>query len=384
MILNNVTLVDNNDLVNVQISGNTITNVTSADISYKTDPIQLTFDNALAFPGLINSHDHLDFNLFPQLGNKIYSSYTEWGKYIHENYKEDISKVLKVPLLLREQWGIIKNLICGVTTVVNHGERLQTPNPLITVYEQYYCLHSVQFEKKWKLKLNNPLKRKLPVVIHVGEGRDEVSHREIDQLIKWNLLKKTLIGIHAVAMSEDQAKSFNAIVWCPQSNYFLLDKTAPIKRLKNNLPILFGTDSTLTGNWDIWDHISLARKTEMLTDRELYHSLNINAATIWKTNNKEISINQDADIVVAEKKNNQKGVGAFFSIEPKDILLVIHQGNIRLFDATLYSQLTQTDLSGFSKIYVEGVCKYIRGDVPALMNSIKQYYPEADFPITIN
>lgn len=384
MVLNNVTLIDNNNPVNVQISGNIITNVTGADISYKTDPVQLTFDNALIFPGLINSHDHLDFNLFPQLGNKIYSSYTEWGKYIHENYKEDISKVLKVPLLLREQWGIIKNLICGVTTVVNHGERLQTSDPLITVHEQYYCLHSVQFEKKWKLKLNNPFKRRLPVVIHVGEGRDEVSHREIDQLIKWNLLKKTLIGIHAVAMSDDQAKSFNAVVWCPQSNYFLLDKTAPVKRLKNYIPILFGTDSTLTGNWDIWDHISLARKTEMLTDTELYNSLNINAATIWKTNNNEIDINQDADIVIATRKDNENGMDAFFSIEPKDILLVLHKGNIRLFDAALYSQLTQTDLSGFSKIYIEGVCKYVQGDVPALMNNIKQYYPEADFPVTIN
>ncbi|HEY1165598.1 MAG TPA: hypothetical protein VGE90_10535, partial [Chitinophaga sp.] len=30
----------------------------------------LHFDNCIAFPGLINSHDHLDFDLFPQLGNR--------------------------------------------------------------------------------------------------------------------------------------------------------------------------------------------------------------------------------------------------------------------------------------------------------------------------
>jgi len=382
MVLNNVTLVDSNDPVNVQISRDKIVGVFDTPIKNQVDALQLTFDDALIFPGLVNSHDHLDFNLFPQLGNKIYSSYTEWGKYIHENYKEEIAKVLKVPIELREQWGIIKNMICGVTTVVNHGERLKTRDTLINVYEQYYCLHSVQFEKKWKLKLNNPLKTKLPVVIHIGEGRDKAAYKEIDQLIYWNLLHKTLVGIHAVAMSDEQAKKFTAVVWCPQSNYFLLDKTARIKQLKNYTPILFGTDSTLTGNWDIWDHISLARKTEMLTDAELYKSLNINASAIWNTSGSEIKKNNDADIVITTKKDNHNGLDAFFSTEPKDILLVLHKGNIRMFDATLYAQLTQTDLSGFSKIYIEGVCKFIDGDIPLLIKNIRKFYPEANFPVT--
>ncbi|NNU33993.1 hypothetical protein HK413_07175 [Mucilaginibacter sp. S1162] len=131
----------------------------------------------------------MDFNLFPQLGNRYYNSYTEWGKHIQTNYKDEIAAVLKVPLNLRVEWGIFKNLLCGVTTVVNHGEPLPIANAPINV-EQCHSIHSVQFEKRWKLKLNNPLKRKLPVVIHVGEGSDEQSKREIDTLIRWNLLKK--------------------------------------------------------------------------------------------------------------------------------------------------------------------------------------------------
>jgi len=381
MVLNNVTLIDGDKPVNVQVDGSKITAVSTAGLA---DDFQLNFDNALIFPGLINSHDHLDFNLFPQLGNRIYSSYTEWGKHIHETHKDEIDKVLKIPLSLREQWGIIKNLVCGVTTVVNHGEKLQTTDALITVHEQYYCLHSVQFEKKWKMKLNNPLKRKLPVVIHVGEGSDKAANQEIDQLIKWNLLQKTLVGIHAVAMNEKQAKKFKAIVWCPESNYFLLDKTAPVKKLKEHAPILFGTDSTLTSNWDIWDHISLAHKTEMLTERELYNSLNINPANTWNTSNKAIAANENADIVIAKKRDGKNGLGAFFNIEAKDILLVIHQGKIRLFDASLYDRLTSAGYAQFSKIYINGVCKYVEADVPNLMSNIRQYYSDVHFPISIN
>ncbi|WP_431200330.1 hypothetical protein ACQ86K_10855 [Mucilaginibacter sp. P19] len=103
--------------------------------------------NAIAFPGLINSHDHLDFNLFPQLGNKTYESYTEWGKHIHRAYAVEIASVLKIPIALRERWGVYKNLLCGVTTVVNHGEKTTINDPLITIFDNCQSIHSVRFEK---------------------------------------------------------------------------------------------------------------------------------------------------------------------------------------------------------------------------------------------
>src|SRR6202007_1168364 len=109
-------------------------------------------------------------------------------------------------------------------------------------------LHSVGFEKKWRLKLNNPFKQKLPVVIHTGEGTDRRANKEIDRLTGWNLLGRKLIGIHGVAMASHQAEKFRALVWCPQSNDFLLGKTAPVNRIEKYTDILFGTDSTLTGS----------------------------------------------------------------------------------------------------------------------------------------
>ncbi|HTH82845.1 MAG TPA: hypothetical protein VL490_07905 [Mucilaginibacter sp.] len=373
MILNNVTPVDSNSPVNMLIKNN---GVTSFAVN-TTDALQLTFDNAFVFPGLINWHDHLDFNLFPQLGDRIYNNYTEWGKHIHHNYKHEIAAVLKVPLALRTSWGIFKNLLCGVTTVINHGEHLAVIDAPITV-EQGHSIHSVQFEKNWKLKLNNPLKRSRPAFIHTGEGKDELAHQEIDQLISWNLLRKKLIGIHGVAMSEDQAKAFQALVWCPGSNYFLLNQTAPVDFLKKHTAILFGTDSTLTGNWDIWDHIRLARKTKMLSDDELYNSLQLNGVLPLK------NTTDNDTVVVAQKKNGETNFEAFYSTDPADILLVVHKKHIRLFDEHLLTQLPHIDLAQFSKVYVNGAGKYVQGDLPGLMKQVKAYYPEAIFPITSN
>ena len=205
-----------------------------------------------------------------------------------------------------------KNLLCGVTTVVNHGEKTGLTNTPITIFEETQCLHSVQFEKQWKIKLNNPVKRSLPVNIHAGEGTDTQSSNEIDDLIKFNILKKRLIGVHAVAMSATQAGHFEAIVWCPETNVFLLNKAAPVDVLSKHTEILFGTDSTLTGNWNIWEHLRLARDTGMLSDEGLLATLNRNPAGVLKLNCGDIATGKDADLVVAKKDPGKNNYDAFF------------------------------------------------------------------------
>ncbi len=380
MILNNLKQVNSNQPINIKINDGKIAEISSSPIA-AADVLQLDFNNAIVFPGLINSHDHLDFNLFPQLGSQLYNNYTEWGKYIHERYKPEIAEVLKIPAELRSKWGIYKNLLCGVTTVINHGEKLGTANDLITVFEDTHCIHSIGFEKQWKTKLNNPLKKHLPINIHVGEGIDLQSKDEIGQLIRWNILNRKLVGVHAVAMTEVQAEKFEAMVWCPQSNYFLLDKTAPIDLLKNHTNILFGTDSALTSEWNIWEHLQSARGSQLLTDDELYNAVTINAARIWGLNSGEIIQGKDADLVIA-KKSSDNDFDAFYATTPADLLLVIHQGKIRLFDEGLLEQLGNIK-ENFSKIHLNGDCKYLQGNLPGLMADIRRFHPNANFPKNI-
>jgi len=273
----------------------------------------------------------------------------------------------------------------GVTTVVNHGEKLSIKSNLINVIQSANCLHSIQFEKNWRWKLNRFFTKNKPFVIHIGEGTDKASHDEIDELIKWNLFKKTLIGVHGVAMDDKQAGSFKALIWCPASNMFLLNNTAIIDELKAKTSILFGTDSTLTASWNVWEQLRMARDTLLLTDEELFDSLTKNAAFVWKKNNiASIDINKQADIIIANA-NNKTGFDAFYSIDPKEIQLILRKGEILLFDEEIKDQLPATNLSLslFSKICISGKAKYIYGDVPGLMNEILSYYPKATFPFGV-
>src|SRR5450432_867507 len=233
MNLKDLTIAGTDGLTDILVGNERIIAISDAAKSPKgssapsTGP-SLSFDGAIVFPGLINSHDHLDFNLFPPLANRVYKNYGEWGPDIHRQNRQEIDAVLKIPQALRTQWGIYKNLLNGVTTVVNHGERLVTNlsssgqgDELIRVFQDCHCLHSVGFEKNWKWKLNRPFTGTIPFVLHVGEGTDREAEQEIDRLIRWNLFSKPLIGIHGVAMREDQAKGFRALVWCPVTNFFL-------------------------------------------------------------------------------------------------------------------------------------------------------------------
>lgn len=351
----------------------------------KQEALHLHFDNCIAFPGLINSHDHLDFDLFPQLGNRVYHDYVEWGNDIHAVNKPSINAVLQVPRHLRVKWGVYKNLLAGVTTVIHHGHYVEEmPEAPIQVFQDCNMLHSIQLEKRWRLKLNNPLGDKRPWVVHIGEGTNTKAHQEIDSLIRWNVLGRRLIGIHGVALDVRQARFFEALIWCPDSNFFLIGATANIDQLKATTKIVFGTDSTVSAGWNIWEQLRLARRTGLLTDEELFHALTTTPAELWNIQNTGVlKTGMYADMVIAKKKASTGELDTFFGLNPEDILLVLKKGNIVLFDGVLLEQLNFNDeqMKAYSPLMLNGHRKYVAGDLPALLKAIHQHSPGLELPV---
>jgi cytosine/adenosine deaminase-related metal-dependent hydrolase len=382
MILNNVKIYDENTSVNIFVDGKKISHIEdrNKENNFDQKQLQLHFENAIAFPGLINSHDHLEFNLFSQFGDRLFNNYLQWSNYTSEKYKAEINKVLQIPLQLRILWGIYKNLLCGVTTVVHHGEKINVDNADINIFQDYHFLHSVGLEKKWKHKLNKPSSKKM-FVIHVGEGIDEYAHKEIDKLIRWNIFKKEIVAVHGVAMDQQQARSFKALVWCPASNFFMLNETAKVNVLKNYLPIIFGTDSTLTADWNLWEHLRSAKKRSSISDSELFDMLTRTPAQVWGLKNYgAIKKDHVADIVIAENRSDN-----FFESDPENILLILKNGEIKLFDDKLLSQLESVNFikKNYSEVSIKNSKKYVCGNLSGLITEIKKYYSEAKFPVNV-
>ena len=380
MRLSNLSPIDDQEsVVDLKIRQGKIESISPHDSSVSNS---IVFDNAVVFPGLINSHDHLDFNLFPQLKVNVHYDYLDWGKAIHSNFKEEIDRINQIPDQLRGQWGILKNLINGFTTVVDHSFHAHHPNGFVDVVGDFNFIHAIGTHKNWKLKLNNFLNHR-DVMLHIGEGITEGMSDEIDQFIKWNLLGKSVIGIHCIAMNTKQAEHFKALVWCPDSNKFLFNKTAPIDQLKHHVTILFGTDSSLSASSLIWEHLKEARILQLLNDEELFHSLTANPARIFGLNN-QLKENASADLVIAKRKTGKNSWDNFYSINPEDFLLIVNNGQIKLFDSSIEDQIDKSTMNELARIKYSTSRKFIEKGAVLCIKELEKYQVPLPLPISID
>jgi cytosine/adenosine deaminase-related metal-dependent hydrolase len=354
--------------MDIGISGELITSIR------KSNGPEITFDDVVVFPGLINSHDHLDFNLFPRLGTPPFADYIEWATTLHKHHKDRINEVLRVPRALRVKWGIVKNLLNGVTMVAEHGTSDIADAPIGLIRKQR-VLHSPGFERFWPLKLNWRRGNNTPIVIHAGEGLSSRAHKELNQLIRWNLFRKKLFVVHGVTLTPRQAKQLGALIWCPSSNGFMFDQTAAVDELYANVPVLFGTDSTLTATWNLWQ--TLRQVSHLLPSEQLFNTLTTSPARAWQLpRHGSLKDGSVADIVIARKKGT--GWKAFFETNPVDILLVIRRGRIILFDETIIERLESiVDLKTFSSLRLGDTVKYLVGDYGNIVNEVEKYIPAA-------
>src|SRR6185437_13795447 len=65
----------------------------------------------LLLPGLTNAHDHLEFNLFPQLGHGCYTNAGDWAADIYRPSQSPVREHLAVPKPVRLYWGGLRNLL---------------------------------------------------------------------------------------------------------------------------------------------------------------------------------------------------------------------------------------------------------------------------------
>jgi cytosine/adenosine deaminase-related metal-dependent hydrolase len=265
----------------------------------------------LIIPGLINAHDHLELNTFKRLKyRECYTHSRQWIEDIEARFDSDpdLTGPRHQPLADRLLVSALKNLLSGVTTVCHHNP-LHPPllrNYPLRVVKQYGFCHSL-FRGDDVLASYRRTKTGDPWIIHLAEGleAEAETRAEFEQLAHLGLLQQNTVLVHGVGLSSQQQQKLiergGGLIWCPGSNYFLFGQTACVQALSQAGKLALGSDSRLSGEFDLLTELQVAHRTGQLASQALFRSVTVDAARLLRLREGgqgEIVVGGTADLVL--------------------------------------------------------------------------------------
>jgi cytosine/adenosine deaminase-related metal-dependent hydrolase len=313
------------------------------------NPRALNLSGHMRLPGLINAHDHLEFNLFPKLGCGHYSNASDWARDVHHPERSPIREHLRVPKPVRLWWGALKNLLSGVTTVCHHNPYeydVFGPDFPVRVVRRMAWAHSLEFEAGLANRFRKA-PRTWPFVIHCGEGVDASARREVHILDAAGALDSRTAIVHAVGLTpagiELMRQRGAAVIWCPSSNLGMLGRTVSRAVLRSGLPVALATDSALSAPVDLWDELAVARR--YLPAARLYQMVTSVPLSILRLSPRAL-----ASDWIAVRSRAQTPADSLFA---GFVALVVVAGRIRLISPELAEQLPKPERRRFQFLHVE-------------------------------
>ncbi|MDR0386995.1 MAG: amidohydrolase family protein [Treponema sp.] len=349
---------------------------------------------SVVYPGLINTHDHLQGNYLPPVGPKQGAFYLTWLPWDND-LKASATFAERSKLSREDLYNLsgYKCLFSGVTTVNDHFPHVLNnvilPTLPIRAIREYCLSHEASsYDLKWgdRIEIEHQwaVKNRWPFITHLSEGFDDEAMRGVENLEKWGALDDHCLLVHCIGFSDGDiqkvAKAGASISWCPASNMFMFNVTAKIRKfLKAGINVALGTDSSATGSFNLLEEIHYARGLyrrlygEDLPARTLFEMVTLNAARAFKMENRIGTLEEGklADIMVLKGRVDDPFEN-LASASMEDIELLTLAGK------PIYGELRFLDLlggkipRGYSEIMVGGRPMFVLGDPAALYRSVRK------------
>lgn len=315
--------------------------IDGVNVASQRGDIRFDLDSAIVMPAFLNAHDHLELNNFPRWKNRpCYGNAREWAMEMNARLDSDAEIVAarNVPLADRLFIGGLKNLLSGATTVAHHNPLhapLRAKNFPVRVVKQYGWSHSLYLSPDFANAYQRT-PRSAPYMIHLAEGTDADAQNELTQLDNAGALRANTVLIHGVGLTESQRahaiQKRAALVWCPSSNFFLLNETARVREFSGAHLLAVGSDSRLTGERDLLDEMRVARETEQISDDALLRAVTSDVAQILHLRDVgKIERGMRADLVILPK-TFRSAADALGKIARADLRAVLLDGQVRVAD----------------------------------------------------
>ncbi len=328
---------------------------------WSRDDSVLHLRGCLILPGLINAHDHLEFNLFPRLGRGPFQNAAAWARDIYHPEESPVREHLLVPMPVRLAWGGIKNLLSGVTTICHHNPYhpgVFGPRFPARVHKRYGWAHSLEFSPDLVRRFRRTAPGR-PFLLHLGEAIDRGGKLEIFRLDSLRALDRRTVLIHAVALNDRglqvALERGASLVWCPSSNLFILGKTLRRPVLESGIPIALGTDSALSGQGDLLDELRAAGTAAKVSAARLYSMVTEDAARILRLDHGAGTVAEGAhaDLMVL-RDQNRTPAASLLGTRTGEMELILVAGRPRLISPEFLPQLPVLMRRRLRPIVIEG------------------------------
>ena len=295
----------------------------------------------ILLPGLVNAHDHLDLSTFPPLGRPPYPNAQAWSADIEgPRDQQAVMAALSVSPSDRLFLGGLRNLLSGATAVAHHGpyhRALARRDFPVRVLAKYQFAHAPGPAPALR-RTYRSTDRRIPWMIHAGEGTDDRSRGDVDALVEANVLRQNAVLVHAIALgpgdAERIAEAQACVVWCPQSNRRLYGQTADVAALRaSGVRIGLGSESPLAGARDALSNLAAARGERALTDSELVELATAGSAEVARLPGGRVEAGQPADHVAVDSMD------AWLEGDRRALALVVVAGKALYGDPDLLDAL---------------------------------------------
>ena len=334
----------------------------------------LDLSGYLLLPGLINAHDHLEFSLYPNIGDGPYYNAAQWARDIHANRALLIAQHRKVPRSTSLWWGAIRNLLSGATTVCHHNPvtpELTGPGFPIHVVQEFAWAHSPSFEPALASKFRES-RADQPFIVHAAEGVDEGSAEEIFELDRIHALDHRTVLVHGLACTPDSISLINqrlaALILCPTSNQFLFHRSPSLAFVRSLNTAVLGSDSSLTAAGDLLDEIHFARERIGIDANSIYAMVTHRAAEVLRLREGQGCINPGslADMLIV-RDTGLSPAETLAHLTRDQIELVVVGGRIQLAGPSLIERLPGVLRQGLELFQVEGQPRWVRAPISKLL-----------------
>jgi Amidohydrolase family len=366
----------------IQIAGDRITRILDlppALSGIPPGPADINLNGFLILPGFVNAHDHLQFALFPRMGNPPYRNYIDWGDDIHRSFPEVIARHHVIPKAIRLWWGGIRNLLCGVTTVCHHDPlwpELQREDFPVRVVREYGWAHSLALGGDLR-RVRHATPEGRPFIVHACEGIDELARNELPGLDRLGLLDNTAVLVHGLAMDREGAELVRrrraSLIVCPSSNKFLYGKVLNTSLLNRIEKLALGSDSPLTAEGDLLDEVRSAMRLLDISPSAAYHMVTTAPAAILRLGDAQGSIKESglADLI-AVRDTGQDAAGRLETLSMHDVELVMIGGIVQLASEDILERLPLPAKRGLEPLSIDGSIRWLRAPVKALLQKTEE------------